>query len=232
MTATAGSLFSGVGGLDLGLERAGWRVRWQSEIDPYACRVLAKHWPHVPNLGDVTTIDWSTVEHVDLICGGFPCPDISSAHTNGVRAGLAGARSGLWSHFAAAIEALRPRWAVIENSPEWKRWVPDVRSQLDLMGYASVPLLLPAGSFGAPHRRPRVLVVADAHGEGESLGAIHAEVARLRPDARGGGPWSAGPPPLRVVDGVPHRVDRLRTLGNAVVPQVAEWVGRRILEAA
>jgi len=67
---TVGSLCSGIGGLDLGLERAGMRVIWQSEVDPYACRVLAKHWPDVPNLGDVTTIDWSTVERPDVICGG------------------------------------------------------------------------------------------------------------------------------------------------------------------
>ncbi len=68
MTLTVGSLFSGIGGLDLGLERAGMRVVWQSEIDPYACKVLAKHWPEVPNHGDIKRIDWRTVEPVDVIC--------------------------------------------------------------------------------------------------------------------------------------------------------------------
>src|SRR5262245_47137522 len=72
MTLTAGSLFSGIEGLGLGLERAGMTVRWQSEIDPYCCRVLAKHWPGVPNLGDVTRIDWTEVPRVDLVCGGYP----------------------------------------------------------------------------------------------------------------------------------------------------------------
>ena len=74
-----GSLFSGIGGLELGLERAGMTTIWQSEIDPFASRVLARHWPTVPNLGDITTIDWSTVESPDLICGGFPCQDICLA---------------------------------------------------------------------------------------------------------------------------------------------------------
>lgn len=112
MTLLVGSLFSGIGGLDLGLERAGMRVIWQSEIDPYASRVLAKHWPGVPNLGDVTAIDWSTVERPDLICGGFPCQDISLA---GQRVGFGGARSGLWSEFVRAIDGLRPPLALIEN---------------------------------------------------------------------------------------------------------------------
>jgi hypothetical protein len=110
---TVGSLFSGIGGLDLGLERAGMTVRWQSEIDPYCCRVLAKHWPHVPNLGDVKTIDWSTVEPVDLICGGYPCQPFSLA---GVRRGEADPRH-LWPFFRDALRHLRPRFALLENVP-------------------------------------------------------------------------------------------------------------------
>ena len=73
MTLTVGSLFSGIGGLDLGLERAGMSVVWQSEIDPYACRVLAKHWPEVPNHGNIKEINWETIERPDVICGGYPC---------------------------------------------------------------------------------------------------------------------------------------------------------------
>lgn len=110
---SAGSLCSGIGGLDLGLERAGMNVIWNSEIDPYCCKVLAKHWPHVPNLGDITTIDWSTVERPDLICAGYPCQPFS----------LAGGRQGeqdprhLWPHVLRSIRELRPRYALLENVP-------------------------------------------------------------------------------------------------------------------
>ena len=108
-----GSLFCGIGGFDLGLERAGMQCAWQVEIDPYAQKVLAKHWPDVRRHADVCTFppeegDWE----VDVICGGFPCQDISYA---GKGAGLAGARSGLWYEFARIIGQLRPRYVVVEN---------------------------------------------------------------------------------------------------------------------
>ena len=110
---TVGSLFSGIGGLDLGLERAGMRVIWQSEIDPYASRVLAKHWPTVPNLGDITKVDWDHVERPDLVCGGYPCQPFSLA---GTRQGESDPRH-LWPHMRDAIRRLRPRWALLENVP-------------------------------------------------------------------------------------------------------------------
>ena len=102
-----GSLFSGYGGLDLAVEEAfGARTIWFSEINEPVARIFAQHWPDAPNLGDITTIDWRDVEPVDVLCGGFPCQDVS---TVGKRAGLApGTRSGLWSYMATAIEALRP----------------------------------------------------------------------------------------------------------------------------
>jgi DNA (cytosine-5)-methyltransferase 1 len=109
-----GSLFSGYGGLDLAVEQVfNARTVWFSEINEPVARVFAHHWPDAPNLGDITAIDWSTVEPVDVLCGGFPCQDVS---TVGKMAGLKpGTRSGLWAHMATAIEKLQPEWVVIEN---------------------------------------------------------------------------------------------------------------------
>jgi len=113
-TLRIGSLFSGYGGLERAiLDVIGGHVVWHSEIEPLACRVLAHHWPDTPNLGDVTGVDWVTVPRVDVLTGGFPCQDVSSA---GMRLGMRpDTRSGLWSHMAYAIDLLRPRLVVIEN---------------------------------------------------------------------------------------------------------------------
>ncbi|MBL3690498.1 DNA (cytosine-5-)-methyltransferase [Leucobacter chromiireducens subsp. chromiireducens] len=109
-----GSLFSGYGGLDLAVEDVFHaRTIWFSEINEPIARVFSHHWPDAPNLGDITTIDWNTVPPVDILCGGFPCQDVS---TVGKMAGLVpGTRSGLWTHMADAIETLQPQWVVIEN---------------------------------------------------------------------------------------------------------------------
>lgn len=228
------SLFSGIGGLDLGLERAGMTIAGQVEIDAWCRKVLAKHWPEVPRHDDVrTAADWWGGRPVDLVAGGFPCQDISNAHTNGLRTALAGAKSGLWDYFAEIVAALRPRWVLAENVDAWRRWVPGVRADLARLGYASVPVEVPAGTVGAVHKRPRVLVVAHADGEGEPLRAIYAEVASVCPVPAASGHWREPfTGPVRVDDGLPARMDRLRALGNAVVPQVAEHIGRLIMAGA
>jgi len=230
---TVGGLFSGIGGLELGLERSGMTVRWHAEVKPLAVQVLAKHWPEVPNLGDITAIDWSNVEHVDLLCGGFPCQDLSHAHTNGLRAGLRGPKSSLWSYYAGAVAALRPTWVVVENVDTWRHWVPTVRTDLAGLGYASVPLELSAGSFGAPHRRPRHFVVAHSDGHSEPLLAIHAEVEQLCPVPRSDSrDWRHSPSRAVLLDdGVSDRMGQNDLYGNAVVPAVAEWLGNTILSA-
>jgi DNA (cytosine-5)-methyltransferase 1 len=237
MTLTVGSLFSGIGGLDLGLERAGMRVVWQSEIDPYACRVLAKHWPDVPNLGDITTVDWSTVEPVDVICGGYPCQPFSYA---GIRQGDSDPRH-LWPHMLDAIRVLRPRIVVAENVPGHLSLGFDrVLTALAALRFDVEWSVVSACSMGAPHMRRRLFWVAYAKGcdvphhlSHREREADRDEPRRSRRGARADG-WLPEPEMGRVADGVPSRMVRgpLAGLGNAVVPQVAEFVGRRIVEAA
>ena len=160
MTLTVGSLFAGIGGFDLGLERAGFDIAWQVEIDPYCQRVLAKHWPTVHRYGDIRAIDWSAVEPVDLLCGGFPCQDISLA---GKGAGLSGERSGLWFEYAKAINALKPRYVLIENVAALRsRGLDQVLGSLAALGYDAEWHCIPACAVGAPHRRDRVWIVAHA----------------------------------------------------------------------
>lgn len=189
-----GSLFSGAGGLDMAVESVfGGRVVWQSEIDGAASKVLAHRFPGVTNLGDITAIGWDEVPPVDILCGGFPCQDVSAA---GKRAGIKdGTRSGLWTVFADAIDALRPQWVVIENvrgllSAAAHRTEDDAADHLepgtavvgngtsgpvlraagavlgDLadLGYDAQWTTVAAADVGAPHRRERVFIVAHSSG--------------------------------------------------------------------
>jgi DNA (cytosine-5)-methyltransferase 1 len=274
-----GSLFSGIGGLELGLERAGLgHVVWQVENNAFCRAVLARHWPEVERFEDVSTP--RVYPPADLICGGFPCQDVSSA---GRGAGLReGTRSGLWFEFRRIVSDLRPRWVLVENVTSGKRrWLPTVRRDLHVLGYDSVAIALSAADVGAPHLRRRVFVVAHPYGEqlrdqpggiggpdreGPTLPVHDGDEEPLadsnsgryggepvgyplldgRPRTEGssnergeeppqGGWWSAEPNVGRVVDGSPGRLDgrrrraRLRALGNAVVPQCAEAIGRMIL---
>jgi hypothetical protein len=112
VTYTMGSLFAGIGGFDLGFERAGFKTRWQVEIDPYCQKVLAKNFPEAERFGDIRECGSHNLKPVDVICGGFPCQDISYA---GLGKGIDGERSGLWSEFARIIHELRPPYVLVEN---------------------------------------------------------------------------------------------------------------------
>jgi DNA (cytosine-5)-methyltransferase 1 len=264
---TFGSLFAGIGGFDLGFERAGMRCEWQVEIDPYCQRVLAKHWPNVRRWDDVRTFppagDWT----VDVICGGFPCQDISNA---GKRAGIDGERSGLWAEYARIIRELRPSIVVVENvAALLNRGIERVLGDLAACGYDAEWDCLSASDVGAPHLRRRIFIVANANGEHgrawrqgrfaggnspdaeqtqrQAMGDSHKSglafgkgigcdarkklAATKRTNGSGDGWWATEPDVVRVANGVPSRVDRIRALGNSIVPQVAEWIGRRIVEA-
>jgi len=153
-----GSLFSGIGGLELGLERSGLgTVAWQCEIDPFCRSVLARHWPDARRYEDVRTVD-ATAPSVDVICGGFPCQDVSLA---GKRAGLAGERSGLWHEFARIIGELEPKIVVIENVLGLRTsGLPRVLADLAALGFDAEWADLAASDIGAPHQRRRMFIVA------------------------------------------------------------------------
>lgn len=251
---TVGSLFAGIGGFDLGLERAGMSVRWQCEKDPWARKVLAKHWPGVPCYEDITTLEPHAVEYVDVLAGGFPCQDLSVA---GKRAGLReGTRSGLWGEFARLIRGIRPKYVLVENVPGLlaNHALGRVLGDLAEGGYDAEWQTIPSAAFGTGHFRARVFLLASYSNcqhvnpikkskrfKQTSIGiGMHGEILRAKweIDSCSGRPFipsrdwvtfNAEPGVGRVAHGVPKRVDRLRGLGNAAVPQVVEWLGRLIL---
>lgn len=236
---TFGSLFSGIGGIDLGLERAGMICKWQVEKNPYCLKVLAKHWPDVPKFVDVRGVGKHNLEPVDLICGGFPCQDVSNA---GKRAGIKGERSGLWSEFHRIICELRPPFALIENVPGlFVRGMDKVLCDLAESGHDAEWQVISAEAAGAPHLRERVFVVAYPQGirrewSGTTPFAfpsaqIGQNVFRRYRATVGRTQWETEPGMGRMVNGVPDWMDRIRNLGNSVVPQVAEFIGLQLMEA-
>lgn len=292
-------LFSGIGGFSLGLERAGgFRTVGFCEIEPFARRLLAKHWPDVPNSEDVTEREFVEGE-ADVITAGFPCQDLSFAGTG---AGLSGARSGLYRHVIRAVRLVRPKFALLENvAALLSRGMGAVLGDLAEVGYDAEWHCIPASAVGAPHRRDRIWIiahagseqhegrrapfsgeiaqelsqaamanaprfvfdrsgdagpegwpepansgseVADAYGYGQprgqerDLGSEAWVEASCRDDLvrrssrRAPENWWATEPDVgRVAHGVPARVDRLRGLGNAVVPKIPEILGRVIRSA-
>ena len=275
-----GSLFAGIGGLDLGFERAGFECRWQVEIDDYAQAVLRKHWPDVPKYRDVRECGAHNLEQVDGIIGGFPCQDLSVA---GKGAGINGTRSGFFFELTRIVREVGPRFVVLENvSALLHRGMGDVLGELAESGYNAQWDCIPAAAVGAPHLRDRIFIVATSsrisdpgrdqlreqrqrNGQQHPVAAppVAGDDGPPEPLANAaGGPrgfaqphrvstgwataepgkrrryggrvndwWEAEPDVGRVANGVPARVDRLRCLGNAVVPQVAEHIARQVARA-
>jgi DNA (cytosine-5)-methyltransferase 1 len=255
---TVGGLFSGIGGWELGLERAGMRVLWHCEADPFCQRVLEHHWPHAPVYPDVCELRGTDVEPVDVLCGGFPCQDISHAGTG---AGIDGERSGLWSEMFRLTAELQPRYLLVENvAALLVRGFDRVLTDLATLGFDAEWDCLRASDFGAPHQRDRIWLVAypqrgGRHGLHERRESRHMapHAGGRRPDGARwtaasdhggrvpgqgpqgsddhlGGPWPPEPDVGRVAHGIPERLDRNRALGNALIPQIAEWIGRRIID--
>jgi DNA (cytosine-5)-methyltransferase 1 len=354
---TFGSLFSGIGGIDIGLERVGFQPLWQCEVNKFCRELLSKRWPDIKLYGDIKDIDEKT-PRTDVLCGGFPCQDISTANTKGK--GLDGSKSGLWFEFYRVIRILRPRYVLVENVANLvNKGLDRILQGLAEIGYDAEWQVLSAAQFGAWHLRRRIFIVAytnsfdgqvsdetqfglewadcgvqrewnqssgssqrrrstitptdptsqqlrrqnyssgcevagtylsgewgeknasstgdccqetSAHtncvftggtsqplrpregGMGSGFGDNRQYVrnppkAMAYPDGSGREKqrrsftifpeqfaseryswWKAEPGICRVYDGIPNRLDRLRSLGNAVVPQVAEYVGRLIMD--
>jgi len=232
------SLFSGIGGLELGLERAGMTTVGQVEIDPFCRQVLAKHWPEVPRHDDVRTcVDWWRSEPrpaIHVVAGGFPCQPASQA---GLGLGAADER-WLWPEMAKVVAALRPAWVVWENVPGLlARGLDVVHRDLAGLGYRHRVGWSSACAVGAPHPRRRLFGVAHAAGEGcgprwpvDRVGDV-ASTERLGAEPSRAAWWAVEPGVGRVAYGLSDRVDRIAALGNAVVPQVAEHIGRLIMAA-
>lgn len=229
-----GSLFAGVGGMDLGLERAGMTCAWQVEIDGFCQRVLAKHWPNVKRYGNIRTLDTGELERVDLICGGFPCQPVSVAGKHLAQAD----ERWLWPEFNRVVSALRPRFVLVENVPGLTSLgLANVLSDLARSGYNAEWDCLAAGYFGAPHLRERIYLLAYPN---EEYGKTRVGPVSLRQGAVFAGRdcesfpiWlQASDSFIGMDDGVSPAVYTAEGMayGNAVIPQVVQWLGERIME--
>lgn len=234
-------LFSGIGGFSLGLERAGMQTVAFCEIEPFCRRVLAKHWPDVPIYEDIRELTSQRLRadgiSVDGICGGFPCQDLSIA---GARAGIAGEKSGLWSEYLRLIRELRPEFAIVENTSALLFGGLDrILGDLAEIGFDAEWHAISAAHVGAPHERDRLWLVAYPNPlDGEKGMGVFADYQTplwQAKDRNSSSIWLEAPSiPSRVGDGVSTWVDRrerTEAIGNAVVPQIPELIGRAILQA-
>jgi DNA (cytosine-5)-methyltransferase 1 len=237
-------LFSGIGGFSLGLERAGMKTTAFCDIDPFCRAVLAKNWPGVPIYDDIHSISHKRLIadrlEVEGICSGFPCPDISYA---GKGAGLDGPESRLWFEYLRIIGDIRPRFAIVENVANLvTRGIDRVLGGLAEIGYDAEYEVLGADAIGASQRRERVWLLAYPDGtrrQGRIWAGQPREASTQFQTTRGEplrsmcGFWPPGPREVdnipRMVDGPANRAHRLRALGNAVVPQIAESIGKAVM---
>lgn len=224
-------LFSGIGGFSLGLERTGgFETVAFCEIEEFPRCVLAKHWPNVPCYHDVRELTAERLAAdgiaVDVICGGFPCQDISLA---GRMSGIGGQKSGLWNEMLRLISDLRPRLVIIENSPVLRsRGLEQMLGQFCAIGYDAEWHCIPLNAVDAPHRRDRVWIVAYPSGERDGLPPLEISAGWHQSKHRTW--WDTEPSLGRVVDAVSSEPHRLAVLGNAVSPIIPEMIGRAIFQ--
>jgi len=229
-------LFSGIGGFALGLNRAGFETVAFCEIDLFCQRVLKKHWPEVPIIEDVKDAEkFDAIGEVDIITGGYPCQPFSAA---GLRRGHNDDRH-LWPAMFEIIKRKRPAWVIGENvAGHISMGLDEVLTDLEAEGYQARAFVIPACAVNAAHRRDRLWIIANANDsglqgicekeiqgvqllQGELAGSI--EAIGIKPSANE--PFVSG-----VTHGFPGRVDRVKSLGNAVVPQIPEIIGKAIMQ--
>lgn len=235
-------LFSGIGGFSLGLESTGgFETIAFCEFDKHARKVLTKHWPKIKIYNDVRTLDAKKYRgSVDVVCGGFPCQDVSVA---GKKQGITkGDRSNLYTEMLRVISDSLPRYAIFENvtgllTGESGRWFAKFLYDLAQIGYDAEWHCIPASEIGANHHRDRVYVVAypnlqrcERGTEKQVLQEPRLQIKLVR-SFEGWARRSDIPTPrsIRANDGLPHRLDRIKRLGNAVVPAMIKLIGAAIL---
>lgn len=247
-------LFSGIGGFSLGLERAGMKTIAFCEIEPFCRKILKKHWPDTPIFKDIKELTVNDLPtKPDLICGGYPCQPFSVA---GKQRGTEDNRH-LWPEMFRLIKECKPHWVICENvAGHIKLGLDQMLSDLEAEGYTWEAFVIPACAINAPHRRDRVWIVAHSEYNGPGNHETMANASASRMQARlpeqeqweEGNPkksnhgsdrpcwrqitdhWATEPDMDRVAHGIPNRVDRIKALGNSVVPQIPEIIGRFILE--
>lgn len=230
----------------MGLKMAGFKFDWVgfSEIDKYAIKVYQKNFPDAENLGDITKIDGHEIKErigeIDLITGGFPCQDIS---VSGKGAGITGSRSGLWKEMFRLICEIRPRFVIVENvSALLGRGLDTIFGDLASCGYDAEWDCIPALAVGAHHQRDRIWIVAYPNSIRFNI-SKDEEKKHFKNNKKTWGnnslelyidilghSYQCIPKNLRMDNGIPIKLDRIKCLGNSVVPQVVEWIGRRLLK--
>lgn len=237
---TLGSLFDGISGLPLSASWAGIETKWVSEIDPFCLKISNKHFPKALQYGDIKQIGKGRIWEpgpVDIISGGFPCQPFSAA---GEKRGQSDNRY-LWPEMLRVIAEVRPLWVVGENvAGIINMALEQVLSDLESEGYKVEVFIIPACAVGAWHKRDRVWIVANSIGSrfscGEILGGSTKEAfmgvngygrERAPHEIGRSGPTQSGI--CRGANGVPDRVDRIKALGNAIVPQVAYEIFKAIV---
>jgi len=240
MSYTMGSLFAGIGGFDLGFTRAGFDVTWEVEIDPYCQKVLAKNFPEAERFGDIRECGSHNLKPVDVICGGFPCQDISNA---GRKAGIDGKRSGLWAEMLRIVCELRPKLVLIENVSALVAFgLERVLCDLAANGFDAEWEVISAAAVGAGHLRERIWILAYPMCEGQQghipwEGVLESNKSPFAKHSNAGfdhwkglEDFAAG---LPEIDGLSVGLVRrcVQGLGNAVVPQIPEMIATRIKQA-